>query len=368
MKRLIALLMVMMLLLVGCGKGQTEETGKESDSAASVQTDEQEEEDDEYAYRKVVEDRALTEGKMAVYYIAPTVSYDAWDGSTHAGDSVLYVTPDGKTLLYDCNTAINSAYMVHFLQKLGIEKLDYYVNSHPDGDHIGGYKILLRHIDIGHVYTPPAETRYGFNTTTPHLGSPASHTLIDDLDEAGVPHSYLQEGDTFQLGKEVTVKIYNPPVDYDYSNTSISVNEMSIIMKLTYKDSSFLSTADAGNNAEEYGRATFTELMNKYGEELHVDVSSMCHHANCYLQKGTDPKWLSTVNPKIWIGSMSTIEDEERYFDYVATGALALHTGIDGTVVVSTTGDGTYDVQVEYDRISSYYGELETENGHISVK
>ena len=367
MKKLIVLLMIMMMTLSGCNKVQEDTNQDDSETTDAVQSEtevESEEEEVEYEYREVIHDRSQTEGKMAVYYIAPTVPFNTWTGSTHAGDSILYVTPDGKTLLYDCNIAINSAYLVHLLQELGIEKIDYFVNSHPHSDHIGGYKVLLRYIDIGHVYTPPAEPQYFTGTS----GDPAARGIMPDLDELGIPHSYLQAGDSFQLGEYVTVKIYNPPTNYDYTDSAINGNEMSIVMRVIYKDSSFMNIGDLGNNKEELGRASMDEILAEYGDEMQTDVATMGHHGNSRLQRATDSNWLSTVNAKIWIGSMSTIEDDVEYFKYVATGALALHNGIDGTVVVTTPGDGTYDVQVEYERFTTYYGELDTEDGRLHVE
>lgn len=313
-------------------------------------------------YSDVIFDPALTEGKLACYFFNSVNAWTTWQSSTHAGDGMLFIAPDGTTLLCDTNTPNNTAYIVYALKQLGITKIDYFVNSHPHIDHVGGFAIIAENFEIGHVYTVAEESGFAgkkgwwYNT---ELGT--------TVEEKGIPHSYLVEGDTFMLGEDVQVKVYNPPADFAYYGDIDALNECSIVLKLTYGESSYLTGGDIDDDPDNYGRATESDLIARYGSELQADVSKMNHHGDPVLSSQSDG-WLETVNSKIYVGQMSSVPDDITFFRHVKTGANVFHNGIDGTVLVYTSGDGTYDVQVEKDRTSNYYGTLETEDGHMRVE
>ena len=348
---------LILMFLSGCANNSEENTEEtvEKEIVSTSNTTLQE-------YSDIMFDPSLIEGKMACYFFGSTNAWTTWQSSTHAGDGMLFITPDGKTLLCDTNTPNNTAYIVYALKQLGITKIDYFVNSHPHIDHIGGFAIIAENFEIGHVYTVAEESGFAgrkgwwYNT---EVGT--------TVEEKGIPHSYLTEGDTFMLGEDVTVKVYNPPKDFAYYGDIDALNECSIVMKLTYKDSSYLTGGDIDDDPDNYGRATETELIAKYGSELQADVSKMNHHGDPVLSSQSDG-WLETVNSKIYVGQMSSVPDDITFFRHVKTGAEVFHNGIDGTVLVYTSGDGTYDVQVEKDRTNNYYGTLETEDGHMRVE
>lgn len=355
-KKLCLFLAFILMFLSGCGKNSkknTEETEKKMVSINNTTLHE---------YSDIVFDRSLTEGKMACYFFGSTNAWSTWQSSTHAGDSVLFIAPDGTTLLYDTNTPNNTAYVVYAMKQLGITKIDYFVNSHPHIDHIGGFAILAENFEIGQIYTPPAEAAYdgtkGWWYDT-EVGTTAK--------QKGIPYSYLVAGDSFTLGKDVNVKVYNPSPDFDYSVGISDLNECSVVLKLTYKESSYLVGGDAGDDAEKYCQATESEMVAKYGSELQADVSKMNHHGDPVLSSSSEG-WLQAVNSKIYVGTMSSVPDDIHYFKHVKTGATVYHTGIDGTVLVYTSGDGSYDVQIEKNRNSNYYGTFETKDGHMRVE
>lgn len=320
---------------------------------------EQDASEQEDGYQSIVFDRTRVEGKLACYFLRSDSTWTTWSTGVHAGDSILFIAPDGATMLYDCNTPDNAAYIVYALQQLGIQRLDYVVISHPHIDHIGGFSILARYMEIGQLYTPPAYvTEAGSNKTY-------YAAMLSKAKALGIEHSYLVEGDTFDFGG-VQVQVYNPPADFDYS-AGIDLNECSLLLKLTYQDSSFLAGGDCGNNLAELGRATEDELVEKYGGQLQADVAKVNHHMDSSSTYSMSEGWMNAVNAKIYVGSMNSVE-ELTYFRVKKTGASVFHTALDGTVLVYTTGDGTYDVQVERDRVNDYYGSLDTENGHMRVK
>ncbi|MBQ8802224.1 MAG: MBL fold metallo-hydrolase [Tyzzerella sp.] len=301
-------------------------------------------------------DRALVEGKLACYFLCPGGELAPWTRTNYGGDAVLFILPDGTTILNDCGTQVDGPQVVWKLQQLGIEKLDYFILSHGHTDHVGGFSILARHIEIGQIYAPPQEVM--------ERSDPEGKLFTMIVEEMGIPFTYLKEGDTLTFGDDVSVKFFNPPVGFG-ADTSINLNESSLVWKLTYGDSSFLMTGDIGNNPD-YGQKTEEVLVAKYGNELQADVCKAGHHGSDKVM-GSDI-WKQTVNAKIYAFTTAYVRDDVEYFKYALTGAKTFSNALDGDVLVYTTGDGTYDVQVAKERTSDYYGTLDTVDGHMRVE
>lgn len=353
LRNLCFLLAVLMLLMAGC---QTTPQGNGDNTKPSIPASE-----DNGALN--VFDKALTEGKMACYFLAGDGDWSAAEEGEHSGDAVLFVMADGTTALYDCETPNNGADIVYALQRLGITKLDYFINSHPHLDHMGGFAIIARYIEIGEIWMPDVPEIAELNMNTPYYKK-----MMEIAKEKNIPVKLLKAGDTAKLGSEVDVKVFNPIAEFDPSTTNY--NESSLVLKLTWKNASFLVGGDTGNNPN-LGQKTETILVERYGDELQADVSKINHHAEPSTQSTSDG-WVKAVRSKIYVGTMSTIPNDVEHFRLLKmamdTGAQYLHTGIDGTVLVTTTGDGTYDLYAQKLRPTDYYGELPLVDGHMRVE
>lgn len=372
----------LLLFLTGCEKTETGDASAvdtENEeivvdiNETSEQTDDDVTADSEVeiygggAYSDIIFDRKAIKNQFAVYFLRSEISYKSQSWSGKGGDSVLLIAPDGTTMLYDCSTALNGAYIAYALQELGIEKIDYFVNSHPHIDHLGGFSILARYFDIGHIYLPPSVEAYA--NVVGEGGYVAA--FMKEVQEKNIPYSYLAEGDTFTFGKDVNVKVYNPPADMVFDDSVIDGNEWSLLLKFVYKDSSVLLGGDLGNNEVKLGRASETVLAEKYGSELQADVSKMNHHGDGYANGNTkagSKEWLNVVQSKIYVGMYGSLSDERSWYTYVSTGAETFHTALDGTVLVYTNGNGQYEVQAERERNNDYYGKQDSTNGRMTVK
>jgi beta-lactamase superfamily II metal-dependent hydrolase len=69
------------------------------------------------------------------------------------GDSTFIMFPNGKTALIDSgqNFAANQ-YVIPFLRRHNINKLDYYVATHYHGDHVGEMEKIKREFNVGKVW------------------------------------------------------------------------------------------------------------------------------------------------------------------------------------------------------------------------
>jgi len=317
-------------------------------------------------YSDKVLDRSKVDGKFAVYFLGSNVMYSSYTYTQRGGDSVLLIAPDGTVMLYDCLKPISAAYVVYALQQLGIEKIDYFVNSHPHVDHMGGFSLLARYFEIGHVYLPGARTAY----ENPETLGGSCYAMMREIKERNIPYSYLVEGDSFKFSDDINVKVYNPPANLAFD--SMDENEWSLALKFVYKKASVVLAGDCGNNLEKLGRSTEQELAAKYGSELQADLSKCNHHGDGNVNGNTKAgtkEWIAATNSKIYVASNDQFTDEKNWFSHTATGAAVYHTGLDGTVLVYTSGNGIYDVQLEMERNNpDYFGSTGAKNGHVTVK
>lgn len=360
-KKICYLMMVTMLTLSGCGDNKETDSNAVSNKEA-VSDEKTTEAVDMYSleYTDIVLDRSKTEGKLAVYFFRGSGYWNTWRGGEHDGDSILVIAPDGTTMLYDASSPNNGAKIVYALQRLGIDKIDYFVNSHPHIDHLGGFAVVAKNMEIGHVYTSAKDMTYKTGNNGRYW-----RKMFSIIEERGIPHSYLKEGDSFTLGEDVQVKVYNPPSPEEMSNfDTLDENLISLLLKVTYGESSYLMGGDLEEELQ-----FESNLVAKYGSELQADIAKANHHmmpikANDVSTEG----WLNTINAKVWVGQMSSLPDDFEYFRFRQLDSTILHTSLDGSIVVSTTGDGTYDVQMEREHPSAMYGSIDAVNGYMRVE
>ena len=359
-RRILILSLVMLLVLLsGCQQTnvQTKEDTSSDIENSNIDNDAEEIEvqeidvSKEYAYSDKIFDRSITEGSFACYYFRSNHTRPKPIGNSVTGDSALLIAPDGTTMLIDFNMAPATARVVSYLQRLGIEKLDYVMASHTDMDHCGGYNALLEYIEVEHIYISESPS---YQTTNHKAGR-----FLAEAVEKGATYTTLHAGMEIDFGG-VNMKVLWPTEDMEWpaNPTSVEVNDASLLVKFTYGKSSFLFGGDL-NSAQEI------ELTEIYGDELQSDFLKMHHHGS---KTSNSQKWLKVVNPKLtcgMAGAVSSSEVLERYMYMEIPFTLSV---LDGATVVWTDGDGTYDVQVEKEREDNYFGELPTTEGHFQIQ
>ena len=338
--------LIMIFLMVGCGNAANVEDA-EPISAMPI-----------YEYEDAVFNREMVEGKFAVYYLTSGLAISSWKNQVAGGDAIIMIFPDGTNALLDCGHQGEAAHVVNRLKQLGITKLDYFIISHPHTDHAGGYRTILRNMEIGHVYIPPIEMM--------DRADMVAMDFVETLEERNIPYSELVEGDEFDIAKDIHVKIYNPTREFA-DNTKYNLNEASLLMKFTYKDSSYLFNGDIANNTvKSNGYPTEEELVKRWGSELHADVAKTGHHGNNDCMS-TDV-YRDAVDAKIYVTISTFARSLSEHTLWRNASQYSLNTALDGDIVIFTSGDGTYEVQVSKDRTSDGYELLDTTDGYMVVE
>ena len=116
------------------------------------------------------------------------------------------------------------------------------------------------------------------------------------------------------------------------------------MLRLSWKGSSFLFGGDLYTSAE---RA----LAEKYGERLQSDVFKVGHHG---AATSSSKPYREAIAPKIAVMINNRIDDIGIYNRYGKKNIDTYHTLLDGSVKISTAGDGVYEVLTQQDRATDF--------------
>ena len=287
----------------------------------------------EHGYEKVY-DTAGDPGCLSVRFV--------WLGDKleddKPGDCMILTSPEGKVMVLDTGHPTSTPFVTAALEQMGVEKIDYLVLSHPHIDHIGGAATLMNRYEVGAVYT----TELTYNTQT-------YAACMAAIAKNKVEHIILQEGMTLQFGQNVLIEVLNPPAEIEYpenypEGSTQFVNNHSLVLKMTYGESSFLFGGDLYVSGER-------QVFDRWGDKLDVDVAKANHHG---ASTSTSPNWRKTVSAKITVISNYLLVDFKiaRKCD---TEGEVYHTYFDGDVLIRTAGDGQYTVTTALEHMNDRY-------------
>lgn len=204
-------------------------------------------------------------GTLQVYYL-----------DVGQGDSTLIRTPKNQYILIDAGNNDHGKNVVKYLKHLGVKTLDVMIATHPDADHIGGLDDVLKAFDVKQVYAPKVsnntETFKDFLTTVKNEGRTIKTA------KAGV--SLEIEG--------IEAEFLSPINEY-----GDELNDWSAVLKVTYKETSFLFAGDAEFAAEKDILAGDSNLK--------ADVLKVGHHGS---KTSTSKAFVDAVSPKYAIISV----------------------------------------------------------------
>ncbi|WP_099187378.1 ComEC/Rec2 family competence protein [Tepidibacter mesophilus] len=189
------------------------------------------------------------------------------------GDSTLLISPDNKTMLIDAGDNFHGEKVVDYLNKLNIKKIDILIGTHPDADHIGGLDYVINNFDVVYFYMP----NKSHNTST----------FEDVLLAAKSKHLKIHTGKSgvnFSLGKFIKCSVLSPTKNYSENNLC------SLVIKSTYKNKSFLFTADAEFQNE--------QDMIKSNHNIKSNILKIGHHGS---SSSTSEDFLLKVKPDIGV-------------------------------------------------------------------
>ena len=70
----------------------------------------------------------------------------------------IFLIQEGKSMLIDAGNNEDGDWIVQQIKRLGIQKIDYLIGTHPHEDHIGGMDDVIQNFEIGTIYMPKVQT------------------------------------------------------------------------------------------------------------------------------------------------------------------------------------------------------------------
>lgn len=205
--------------------------------------------------------QVATDGKMLVEFI-----------DVGQGDCTLVTTSD-TVILIDGGEAGEAQTVINYLKNKNISKIDCCIATHPHSDHIGSLSKVFDEFNVKNVIMMDLPESLLPTTTT-------YERFLESLSENEIDVLAAEYGETYSYG-QLTIDILGP-VDY-YDN----LNDMSIVSKISFGDTSVIVTGDAETPAE-------NDMLATNDSDFNCDILKVGHHGS---KTSTCDEWLDAVNP-----------------------------------------------------------------------
>lgn len=234
-------------------------------------------------------------------------------------DSIFIELPNKETMLIDAGNNADDKFVVNYIKNLSYNKINYVVGTHPHEDHIGGLDTVINTFDIGNIYMPKVE--HTTKTFEDVLLAIKNKNLKIKTAKAGVN---IVNNDDLKIDMIA-------PVNDKYED----LNNYSAVVKITYKDNSFLFMGDAEKLSEDEITA-----------DVKADVIKIGHHGS---YTSTSKEFLKKVSPTYVVISVGKDNDyghpHKETIDLLNKSKVKVYrTDISGTIVIKSDG---YNMDIE---------------------
>ena len=232
------------------------------------------------------------------------------------GDSTFIELPNKQTMLIDSGNPKDAGMISEYIRNLGYSKLNYVVATHPHSDHIGGMADIISEFETDTVYLPDVS-----HTST------VFENMVDAIYEKNINTERAKSGVTVLDENNLKIEML-APVNDTYSD----LNEYSAVVKIIYKETSFLFMGDSGHLSER-------EIINS-GADVSANVLKCGHHGS---STSSDSAFAHKVSPDYAIISCGANNSYGHPHDetielFQSMNAKIYRTDTEGTIVAISDG------------------------------
>ena len=225
----------------------------------------------------------------------------------------ILINVEGEYALIDAGNNEDGDKIVKYFNELGIKEFKYVFGTHAHEDHIGGMDNIIREFKVKKFYMPDVIT------TTKTF-----EDILNALDKKNIAFLTPSIGSVFKIGSAKLKVLY-------IGNNKEEINENSMILRLTYKNTSYLFTGDAPYYTED-------TLLDK---DIESDVLKVSHHGSTYA---SSYEFIGKVKPKyaiIQVGKNNdySLPKEKTLNKLKNVNATIYRTDLNGTIIVKSDGD-----------------------------
>lgn len=248
-----------------------------------------------------------------------------WPAPVHKGLDIVYldagyadscvILAENDAYIVDCGK--DNEITADYLTSIGANVKGIFI-SHPDIDHAGGIREILKRYPKAEVYVSECWERMDVGEL---VQSALSHRKLH----------YLKAGDVVTLSGGASAHVVWPEADF----TPKEDNDGSLVLNIVYAEASALFTGD------------ITERVDKYAL-CDTDILKISHHGS---KKATSEAFLSAATPEIAVISVSsnghghpTPEVLSRLKDI---NCDVYRTDECGAITITMHKDGTYNIKTE---------------------
>jgi competence protein ComEC len=244
------------------------------------------------------------------------------------GDATAIRTPAGRWILVDAGPwgpdfDAGERRVAPYLRRRGAGSLELLVLTHPDIDHTGGARAVLRSMPVSRVLEP------GLPVGKSHYLS-----LLEEIEKRGVPWSAARTGRVLEMDG-VRVELLWP--DGAALDDAREANDISAVVLIRFGEFAALLPGDVPEAVERL-------LVERHGPDLRARILKAGHHGS---RTSTSEVFLSAVRPELVVVSAGR---RNRYGHPArevlqrvdAAGSALARTDLEGTVVIRADRTGAW--------------------------